>query len=185
MIVTTSLHRLLRTGRATAATPRRSTDGDHGSQRNLPATRPSGPAWPPGSPSIGAGRHSAGRASRTSPYSLRWTWPPHPQSRHCTSRQVRRSCRLPLLRARRSPRTTINPALIPLPPTTVPLPAAPAPLRCHRPPHLRISLEATEPGRRRSACLQSTETRSGRNLRHTHTRSRLSLRPMREDRPIV
>ena len=117
MILTTSLQRLLRTVRATAATPRRSTDGDDGSQeaRPPPAARPSGPAWPPGSPSTGAGRHSAGRASRTSPYSLRWSGPPRPQSRHCTSRQVRRSCRLPLLKARRSPRTTINPTLIPLP----------------------------------------------------------------------
>lgn len=41
--------------------------------------------------------------------------PPHPQRRHCSSRQVLRGCRLPLSRARRSPRTTINTALIPLP----------------------------------------------------------------------
>lgn len=48
MIVTASLHRLLRTGRATAATPRLRTDGDDRSQE----------AGPPPTPQAQAGRRA-------------------------------------------------------------------------------------------------------------------------------
>lgn len=107
-----------------------------------PAARRSGPAWPPGSPDISAGRRSASRTSRTS-RSPREKGPPHPQSHNCSSRQVHRRFRPLLPRAEQSSKTSTNAALISLPLTAVPLAAFRAPLRRHSQPHRLISLEAT------------------------------------------
>lgn len=102
-------------------------------QRTLlrPAARRSGPAWPPGFPGSGAGRRSAGRASRTPPRSPIGTGPPHRQCHHRSSGQVRR-CQPPLPSAKRNPRTATNTALSSLSPTAARLPAALAPFS--RPP---------------------------------------------------
>lgn len=154
-------------------------------KRSRPAARPSGPGWPPGSPSIGAGRHSAGRASgRLSLESPRdrAATPAKPPLQLLAGPQEGQAAPS---QGQEELENHHQPGPNPTPTHHRPAPSAPGLLRRHRPPHLRISLEATEPGRQRSACLQSTETRSGRNLRPTHTRCRLNLRPMREDRPIV
>nr|XP_060490091.1 LIM domain-binding protein 3-like [Panthera onca] len=113
-------------------------------RRSQPAAQPSGPAGPQAP--LASVRPPLSRASRASPYTSQGPGPPHPQRHHCSSRQVRRGCWLPLSRARRSPRTAINTALIPLPrrprPTSGPQPASPPDLtRGHRTgaPALRLS----------------------------------------------
>lgn len=167
-----------------AATPRGSTDDDRSHQEARPPPASQAQFGTLGSSGTGAGRRSACRASRTflavhagpgrHTNKAQPQHPPGPQEPPAATSQGRgklQNCH------QNSP----NPA----PTHLAPLPAAPAPLLGHHPPHLQISLEATEPRRRCSARLQSTETRSGRNTRLAHAWSRTSLRPIKEDRSIV
>lgn len=169
---------------AQPAPPRSSRAGNRWSAPPSAALR-SGPAWLPGSPGIGVGA-AIGRASRTPNRSPRGTGLPTPQSHPrsvvwsagdaaCPFPRPSGARKLPPTRPESHPPSRCSPA-----PRRPDSPSRPPP-----PPHLLISLEVTEPRGRRSACLQSTETGSGRNLQLTHARSQPSLRPMRKDRPIV
>lgn len=62
---------------------------------------------------------------------------------------------------------------------------APLPFRGRRSPHLRISPEATKPGRARSVSLHSQRRRGAEGTLELRTLRDTSLRPIRKDRPIA